>query len=279
MALAPTADASDRDAARCPICNDPIDQNPRGRRRKYCHNACRQIAYRRRNGQRRHRGLVRLVEQDARLWLPTLPDEHVDLIVTDPPYRFDRGNTYFRRWFAELDDDEWPVIFGQLYRVLRSNAHCYVFCDPRTEAIFAAAAERAGFRVMTPLVWDKGSIGLGGGGWRAQYEHIAFYTKGSRAGNYRNRSNVLRAPRRTRGHPTEKPTPLLEQLVAQSSNRDDLILDPFCGSGNVGAAARKISRRALLCDINTADACRRLRLAAPDRHKPATRRFVSSDSA
>jgi len=116
--------------------------------------------------------------------------------------------------------------------------------------------------VHPPLVWDKGSIGLGGGSWRSQYELIAFYEKGSRAGNFRNRSNVLRAPRVTRGYPTEKPVAIVRQVLQQVSLPGELVLDPFCGSGNVGRAARAMGRRALLADIAPAIASVRLRLAA-----------------
>jgi site-specific DNA-methyltransferase (adenine-specific) len=202
---------------------------------------------------------VRLVEADARELLRTLPDESVDLIVTDPPYHFERGATHFRAWFEELPDSAWPEIFAELYRVLAPDAHLYVFCDERAKALFDAAAEQAGFRRGTTLVWDKQSIGLGGC-WRPRTEYVAFYAKGHRAGNFRNRSNVLSAPRVARGYPTEKPVAILKELIAQASAHGELVLDPFCGSGNVGRAARELGRRALVCDIDASFAARRLRL-------------------
>jgi site-specific DNA-methyltransferase (adenine-specific) len=254
---------------RCPVCRRPIVQPRRGRRRRYCSNACRQTAHRRRRDGQQTRHLVRLVEADARQFLPTLPDQSVDLIVTDPPYHFERGGTYFRDWFDELDDDEWPAIFAELHRVLERNAHAYVFCDPRTLPIFNAAAHAAGFRVRDPLVWNKGSIGLGAC-WRPQYEFIAWYEKGRRPGNRNNRPNLLTAPRVARGYPTEKPVPLLTELIAQASRAGGLVLDPFCGSGNVGKAARDLRRRAVLCDVSSRVAAARLRLAIE--RPPVTRR-------
>jgi site-specific DNA-methyltransferase (adenine-specific) len=148
--------------------------------------------------------LTLLAEADARRLLPALPGNSIDLILTDPPYVFRRGS-YFRHWFeADLPDTAWPPIFVQLYRVLIRNAHAYVFCDPRTKPIFDAAATLAGFRVRPPLVWDKGTMGLGWT-WRPQYEFIAWYSKGSRKGNRRDRGNVLHAPRVRGAYPTEKP--------------------------------------------------------------------------
>jgi site-specific DNA-methyltransferase (adenine-specific) len=206
---------------------------------------------------------VRLVEADAREFLPSLPDESAGLIVTDPPYLFDRGGEYFLEWFADLPDEVWPEVLSELYRVLAWDRHAYLFCDWRTQRIFEGAAGDAGFRVNRPLVWDKESPALGGT-WRSQSELILFLEKGHRPGNFRNRGNVLHAPRVARGYPTEKPVRLLRQLISQSSLPGELVLDPFCGSGNVGRAARGLGRRALLCDVDAGFAARRLRLGVEE---------------
>ena len=110
----------------------------------------------------------------------------------------------------------WPEILAELYRVLREDAHAYLFCDWRTQRLFEDAASEAGFRVRRPLIWDKGSPALGGT-WRSQYEFILFLEKGHRPGNFKNRGNVLRAPRVARGYPTEKPVKILRSLISQSS--------------------------------------------------------------
>lgn len=245
---------------RCAVCKRVFRQPARGRPQRYCNAACRQVAYRRRKGEGLRRRLVRLVQADAREFLPSLPDESVDLIVTDPPYAFDRGDTYFREWFEELSDEAWPEIFIELHRVLAMNTHAYVFADRRIRPIFEAAAKAARFRVHRALIWDKGSIGLGHGVWRPQHEFICFFSKGSRRGNSRSLGDVLRASS-PRGYPTEKPVAVLKALIAQSSGRGQLVLDPFCGSGNVGKAARELGRRALLCDVDARFAAERLRLA------------------
>jgi site-specific DNA-methyltransferase (adenine-specific) len=246
---------------RCAVCHAPLTQPARGRPRRYCPGGCRQRAYRlRRNGIQQHR-LVRLLEGDARELLNSLPDESIDLIVTDPPYWFERGTSYHRNWFQMLADSEWSPIFAEFHRVLARDAHAYVFCDERTKPVFDRAAEAAGFRRSTTIHWDKGSIGLGGC-WRPQVEYIAFYKKGARPGNHRNRGNVLYAPRVKGGYPTEKPVSILKRLVEQSSDPGELVLDPFCGSGNVGRAARELRRHALLCDMAPGFAAGRLRITA-----------------
>jgi modification methylase len=46
-------------------------------------------------------------------------------------------------------------------------------------------------------------------------------------------------------HPTQKPEALLARVILSSSRRDDLVLDPFCGTGTTGAVARRLGRRFL----------------------------------
>ena len=44
-------------------------------------------------------------------------------------------------------------------------------------------------------------------------------------------------------HPTQKPLELLERIILASTNENDIILDPFCGSSTTGIAATKLNRK------------------------------------
>ncbi len=67
-------------------------------------------------------------------------------------------------------------------------------------------------------------------------------------------------------HPTQKPEALLARVILASSRLDDLVLDPFCGTGTTGAVARRLGRRFIgierLADYATA-AERRIAAAEP----------------
>lgn len=52
------------------------------------------------------------------------------------------------------------------------------------------------------------------------------------------------------GHPHRKPESLIEKLVLIHSNEDDLVLDPFAGSGTVGRVAERLGRRCVSVDID-----------------------------
>jgi site-specific DNA-methyltransferase (adenine-specific) len=51
-------------------------------------------------------------------------------------------------------------------------------------------------------------------------------------------------------HPTQKPEELLRKLILASSNKDETILDPFCGSGTTPVCAEQLSRKWLACDLS-----------------------------
>lgn len=53
-------------------------------------------------------------------------------------------------------------------------------------------------------------------------------------------------------HTTQKPINLLERIVLASTNRGDLVLDPFMGSGTTGVAAIKLGRKFVGIDVNEA---------------------------
>ncbi len=53
-------------------------------------------------------------------------------------------------------------------------------------------------------------------------------------------------------HPTQKPEALLARVLLSSSRLDDLVLDPFCGTGTTGAVAKRLSRRFVGCERDPA---------------------------
>jgi len=73
------------------------------------------------------------------------------------------------------------------------------------------------------------------------------------------------------GYPTQKPLSLLERIIESSSNRDDVILDAFCGCGTAVSAAQRSGRRWIGIDVTHAAITvirNRLRDEFPDMEPP-----------
>lgn len=191
---------------------------------------------------------------DAIDWIRRMDNESVDLVVTDPPYeslekhrkigtttRLKQSKSSSNVWFDIFSNDRLESLMQELYRVLKKDTHCYIFCDQETMFVLKPIGEAVGFKFWKPIVWDKQKIGMGYH-YRARYEFILFFEKGKRKLNNLGVPDVLSFSRVHRGYPTEKPAELSQVLIEQSSEEGQLVIDPFCGSGSVGVASCKVNR-------------------------------------
>jgi DNA modification methylase len=150
---------------------------------------------------------------------------------------------------------------------LVDGAMVLLFIDWRHAAEMLDAGRATGLDLKNILVWAKDNAGMGSM-WRSQHELIIAFKHGNaphvnnvQLGVHgRHRSNVLQYPgmnSMTKGrgkaletHATVKPVALIADLILDVSNRGDIVLDPFGGSGTAIVAAEKTGRRARLAEIN-----------------------------
>jgi site-specific DNA-methyltransferase (adenine-specific) len=204
-----------------------------------------------------------IFDLDAVELLRRLPDESIDLVVTDPAYeslekhravgtttRLKRSAASSNEWFPIFPNTRFPEFFRELYRVMKRGSHVYLFSDQETMFVAKPLGEAAGFKFWKAIVWDKCAMGMGYH-YRAQHEVVLFFEKGKRKLANLGVSDVIRE-RRVRGaYPTEKPPRVAQLLIEQSTEPGDLVLDMFCGSGSSGEAALRVGRRFLGGDIES----------------------------
>jgi site-specific DNA-methyltransferase (adenine-specific) len=201
--------------------------------------------------------------QDCIEFLRDLPDESVDLIVTDPAYsgmnqhmRFGHGrivgnygSSDNERWFHEFSDEPetYRVFLGECRRVLRRDRHVYIMFDSFS-MLSLGALVRDFFDVKCVVVWDKVHLGMGHY-FRRRHEQIVFASKGRRKLVRRDLPDVWAVPRMHRAaYPTQKPVRLFELMIGASADPGFVACDPFCGSGSSGVAALRLG-----CDFIGAD--------------------------
>jgi len=185
-----------------------------------------------------------------------MEDESIDLIVADPPYGMNfRSNHRIERyddifWDDNLDWlDDWSL---QTHKILKENSHMYVFCSFHNVDIFKQTLQRD-FMFKNILIWEKNNTSMGDlkGDYAPKYEMILFVTKGRRLLNGRRDANILKFPRTgNRMHPTQKPEQLISYLINKSSEKDEIVYDPFVGSGTTALSALNLGRRYIGSEIN-----------------------------
>lgn len=202
-----------------------------------------------------------------------IPDESVDLIVTDCPYKIVQGgcsnnSVNFKAMSGVLNkqrdyeneqkeyvkkgkifkynDIEFSDWLPEIYRVLKNDSHCYIMINGRNIKDLQTEIEKAGFKYLNLLVWDKGNQ-TPNRWYMNSVEFILLIRKGkAKKINNMGEKSILRVPNLKKGtklHPTEKPIKLMEILIQNSSNKNDIILDPFMGSGTTPVACINTDRK------------------------------------
>lgn len=198
---------------------------------------------------------VEIFHLDAQEFMAKIPNGLVNVIVTDPPYwTLDRwrnvgtttrlgghGNKDQQRpemFFETIDCDYLWECMGEFDRILSPDGHLYIFCDDIVAPILLnwIREGETGFEDAHLLIWDKEIMGMGYH-YRRRYEGIVFaWKKAKRKLRDLGKSDVFRYPRITSGYPTQKPAPLVTEVVTQSARVGDVLCDPFCGSGVLAEA-------------------------------------------
>lgn len=201
-------------------------------------------------------------QNDAVDFLKSLESDSIDLMITDPAYeslekhrkigtttRLKKSKSSSNQWFEIFPNSRFEELFAEIYRTLKKNSHFYLLCDQETAFYVKPIAEKCGFKFWKPIIWDKMRIGMGYH-YRSRYEFILFFEKGKRKLNNLGIPDILEVPRVYNGYPTEKPTALIDILIKQSSTENDIVCDPFMGSGSVGVSALSLSRQFYGNDIS-----------------------------
>jgi DNA modification methylase len=207
---------------------------------------------------------------DPKVLARLMGQDQARLLLTDEPYNVaiaghvtGGDHREFVMASGEMSDEEF-LAFNDAWMVaalpcLFEGALLGTFIDWRGQPTVQAAASRCNLTSVNLVVWVKTNAGMGSL-YRSQHELLPLFKKG-KASHVNNvelgkhgrwRSNVWTYPgastlgsdarRGLQDHPTVKPVAMLEDALLDLTNRGDLVLDPFLGSGSTLIAAEKTGR-------------------------------------
>lgn len=192
---------------------------------------------------------MKIIHGDCIEEMEKMPKKQYDLIIADPPYVISGTSTNGR--FVVTDSLILKAFFSEFFKkteeLLKDNGRMFVFCDWRTyPVLWYAMASSSSLKPTNLIVWDYGWI-KAGKGFRYTHEFIFYLTKEkTESPTNRSTSDVWRIPpinfTQERRIETEKPETLIEfilnEVLVDYSNSK--VLDPFAGSGTVGATCKKL---------------------------------------
>ena len=210
--------------------------------------------------------MIDLIQGDCLEVMKTIPDESIDLILTDCPYHiisggctniprkddhsgiFNRRNTFTQKnakngKLFDFNDIEFKEWLPEAYRVLKNNSHIYIYINARNLKELQQTAENVGFKFQNIIIWNKGNS-TPNRYYLNAYEMILMLRKGS-AKNINNMGtkNIIDIKNiRGKTHPTEKPVELNKIFISNSTNENETVLDMFMGTGSCGIACKELNR-------------------------------------
>ena len=214
--------------------------------------------------------------------LRKLPDNSIDLIFADPPYNLQLNGELYRPNQTKVDavTDAWDKFdskedydrfttawLTECYRVLKNTGSIWVIGTYHNIYRVGAIIQNIGFWMLNDIIWIKTNPmpNFKGTRFNNAHETLIWSTKSQKSkytfhyhsmkvmnddlqmrsdwlipicsGEERIKVNGQKA------HSTQKPAELLLRIILSTSNPNDIVLDPFSGSGTTAAVAKRLGRR------------------------------------
>jgi DNA modification methylase len=219
--------------------------------------------------------------------LKKLPDNSIDLIFADPPYnlqlngelyrpnqtKVDAVNDSWDKFESKEDYDKFSMLWlSECHRVLKNSGSIWVIGTYHNIFRVGAIIQNIGFWMLNDIIWVKTNPmpNFKGTRFNNAHETLIWATK-SKSSNYtfhyhsmkvmnddlQMRSDwiipICQGEERIKvngqkAHSTQKPAELLYRIIISTSNPNDIVLDPFSGSGTTAAVAKRLGRRYIAFD-------------------------------
>ena len=223
----------------------------------------------------------KIINGDSLEELKKIPDESFNLVFADPPYNLQLRNNLIRpdRSKVKAVNDKWDKFINfktydefsskwlkECKRVLKKNGSLWVIGSYHNIFRVGKLIQDLGFWILNDVIWNKNNPMPNFKGTRFTNAHeTLIWASKDKTSKYTFNYQSLKCfnddiqMRSTwnfpicsgkerlkkngkKAHSTQKPESLIHRILLASTNKDDLILDPFLGSGTTAAVAKKLGR-------------------------------------
>ena len=212
-----------------------------------------------------------ITTSDYKNFLCGISNNSVDLMLTDPPYNISRKTGFsnvkkgVKRFSVNMDFGKWDKEVIDLQKlcdytiqVLKNGGTAIIWYDIWKLSYLANAMKKAKFKMLRLIIWQKTNpVPINQKcTYLSNSREIAIM--GVKGGNPTFHSiyddGVYKFPIPNFGgkrlHSTQKSIPLFREIIEKHSNKGDLVIDPFLGSGTTAVASLSLDRQFMGCDID-----------------------------
>lgn len=205
--------------------------------------------------------MIKLNNGDSMEYIKGLKDNSVDAVITDPPYNISKDNNFKSMGRSGIDFGEWDKGFNLNNWIelvapkVKKGGNVVIFNDWRNLGEIAATLESLGFEVKDMIRWEKSNPMPRNRDRRfiVDYEVAIWAVKKGGKWTFNRLNETYDRPLITsgltpksekegNGHPTQKPVKVMEWLIEHLTNENDVVFDPFMGSGSTGVACKNLNR-------------------------------------
>jgi site-specific DNA-methyltransferase (adenine-specific) len=219
--------------------------------------------------------MIKLILGDCLEVMKDIPDNSVDCIITSPPYNkhsanrkcgktdsWQRANIDYGDFKDDLPEEEYQKqqknLMREMVRVLKPNGSIFYNHKVRIVKHRAIIPTEwlSEFNIRQVLIWDRTSTPqLAPIRWFPITEYIYWITKGQVQPKFYKRSKhqheIIRiTPKPMKEHPAPFPEELVETLMLNTTDENDIVLDPYMGSGTTGVACKNLNRNFIGIEIS-----------------------------
>lgn len=184
----------------------------------------------------------------------------VDAIITDPPYQISRDNNFttmgrkgidFGKWDKDFDQFEW---LKKIPKILSKDGSIFIFNDWKNLGEIAKECEKYDLVIKDLVRWEKTNPMPKNRDRRyiTDCEYAIWLTNKNAKWIFNRQDENYQRPKfiysivsgkEKTEHTTQKPIILMEDIIKIHTNENQLILDPFSGSGSTGVACKNLNRK------------------------------------
>lgn len=220
----------------------------------------------------------KLIFDDVFKAIKRFNDKSVDMIFADPPYFLSNdGITCSGGKMVSVNKGEWDRALSinekhkfnkkwikECYRILKDNGTIWISGTLHNIYSIGMALEEEGFKIINNITWQKTNPppnlacktfthstetilwarkDLKNIKYTFNYETMKKLNNNKQMKDVWTTSLTKPSEKKQGKHSTQKPLEILDKIIIASTNKNDLILDPFCGSSTTGISAIRLNRK------------------------------------